>query len=182
MDRLKPVSRVTVGEQVALQLAGMIREGRWRTGDKLPPEGELCRALGIGRSTLREALKSLAFIGMVRMRAGDGTYVLKPTQKRLQRKREAACHLMRSSSIVEKRAGVIGGDVLSGNLVPHEPPAEITQEKRLPPNRDLREALLRKMCHVGLKKRRQRSFDVKSGQSLLVRHFHTVDSMQRESL
>ena len=76
---------------------------------------------------------------------------------------------------MEKRAGVIGGDVLSGNLVPHEPPAEITQEKRLPPNRDLREALLRKMCHVGLKKRRQRSFDVKSGQSLLVRHFHTVD-------
>jgi GntR family transcriptional repressor for pyruvate dehydrogenase complex len=85
MERLKPVTRVTVGEQVALQLASMIREGRWRTGDKLPPEGELCRALSIGRSTLREALKSLAFIGMVRMRAGDGTYVAQTSPGLLER-------------------------------------------------------------------------------------------------
>lgn len=75
MPHLKPVSRVTIGEQVALQLAERIAEGRWSVGEKLPPEADLCRALGIGRSTLREALKSLAFIGMVRMRAGDGTYV-----------------------------------------------------------------------------------------------------------
>lgn len=85
MEKLKPVSRVTVGEQVALQLAGMMCEGRWQPGDKLPPEGELCRALGIGRSTLREALKSLAFIGMVRMRAGDGTYVAQTSPGLLER-------------------------------------------------------------------------------------------------
>jgi len=75
MGHLKPVSRVTMGEQVALQLAEMISEGRWLAGQRLPAEGELCRQLHIGRSTLREALKSLAFIGMVRMRPGDGTYV-----------------------------------------------------------------------------------------------------------
>jgi hypothetical protein len=89
--------------------------------------------------------------------------------------------MMRSSSIVQKRAGVIGGDVLCGNLAPLKPLAELANEKRLPPQRNLREALLRKMSHVGLKKRRQRSFDVKSGQSLLARHFHKLDSMQRES-
>jgi GntR family transcriptional regulator, transcriptional repressor for pyruvate dehydrogenase complex len=72
---LKPVTRVTIGEQVALQLAAMISDGRWMVGQRLPSEGELCQQLGIGRSTLREALKSLAFIGMVRMRPGDGTYV-----------------------------------------------------------------------------------------------------------
>jgi DNA-binding FadR family transcriptional regulator len=82
---LKPVSRVTIGEQVALQLAGMIGEGRWQVGQKLPSEGDLCRALHIGRSTLREALKSLAFIGMVRMRAGDGTYVCEATPGLLDR-------------------------------------------------------------------------------------------------
>jgi len=75
MGSLKPVTRVTIGEQVALQLAEMISDGRWTPGHKLPPEGELCQSLNIGRSTLREALKSLAFIGMVRMRPGDGTYV-----------------------------------------------------------------------------------------------------------
>ena len=85
MHRLKPVSRVTVGEQVALQLAGMIRDGRWHAGDKLPPENQLCTALNVGRSTLREALKSLAFIGMVRMRPGDGTYVAQTPPGLLER-------------------------------------------------------------------------------------------------
>ena len=68
MRNLKPIKRVTIGEQVALQLAGMISDGRWVAGQKLPSESALCQALSIGRSTLREALKSLAFIGMVRMR------------------------------------------------------------------------------------------------------------------
>jgi GntR family transcriptional repressor for pyruvate dehydrogenase complex len=45
----------------------------------------LCSALKIGRSTLREALKSLAFIGMVRMRPGDGTYVAEPNRGLLDR-------------------------------------------------------------------------------------------------
>jgi GntR family transcriptional repressor for pyruvate dehydrogenase complex len=63
----------------------MISEGRWQPGDKLPPESELCRALGVGRSTLREALKSLAFIGMVRMRPGDGTYVTHTSPSLLER-------------------------------------------------------------------------------------------------
>jgi DNA-binding FadR family transcriptional regulator len=75
MRNLKPVTRVTVGEQVAMQLAELIGEGRWSPGEKLPSEADLCRSLGIGRSTLRESLKSLAFVGLVRMRPGDGTYV-----------------------------------------------------------------------------------------------------------
>jgi len=75
MAHLKPISRVSLVDQVATQLAERISEGEWRQGQKLPSESELCRALHIGRSTLREALKSLAFVGMVRMRPGEGTYV-----------------------------------------------------------------------------------------------------------
>lgn len=87
MPNLKPVSRVTLGEQVAQQLAGQISEGRWLPGDKLPSESELCATLRIGRSTLREALKSLAFVGLVQMRPGEGTYVLDGTQFLLDRLR-----------------------------------------------------------------------------------------------
>jgi DNA-binding FadR family transcriptional regulator len=36
---------------------------------------EICKILHIGRSTLREALKSLAFVGLVQMRHGGGTFV-----------------------------------------------------------------------------------------------------------
>lgn len=85
MKNLKPVSRVTLGEQVAAQLAEQITEGRWPPGDRLPSESELCAALGIGRSTLREALKSLAFVGLVQMRPGEGTYVMDGTRVLVER-------------------------------------------------------------------------------------------------
>ena len=85
MHELKAVERVTLSEQVAIQVAAMIDAQRWKIGEKLPPETELCVALNVGRSTLREALKSLAFIGKVRMRAGDGTYVAEPSGGLLDR-------------------------------------------------------------------------------------------------
>jgi GntR family transcriptional repressor for pyruvate dehydrogenase complex len=75
MSALKPVSRVTLADQVANQLAEMILDGKWGPGQRLPSEFELCKALSIGRSTLREALKSLAFVGLVHGRPGEGTYV-----------------------------------------------------------------------------------------------------------
>jgi GntR family transcriptional repressor for pyruvate dehydrogenase complex len=85
MSILKPVSRVTLGEQVAAQLSDQISDGKWKTGEKLPSESELCLALNIGRSTLREALKSLAFVGMVQMRPGEGTYVIEGSKLLLER-------------------------------------------------------------------------------------------------
>jgi GntR family transcriptional repressor for pyruvate dehydrogenase complex len=75
MERIKPVSRATLAEQVALQILEMISEGHWKEGQRLPGEVELCKSLHVGRSTLREALTSLAFVGLVQMRAGDGTFV-----------------------------------------------------------------------------------------------------------
>jgi GntR family transcriptional repressor for pyruvate dehydrogenase complex len=75
MAQLKPISRRTLGEEVASQIMSMISTGTFNVGDKLPPEVELCRTLNVGRSTLREGLKALSFIGMVRMRPGDGTFV-----------------------------------------------------------------------------------------------------------
>jgi GntR family transcriptional repressor for pyruvate dehydrogenase complex len=85
MPELRAVARVTLSEQVALQLIEMIAQKRWKPGGKLPAEIELCEALNVGRSTLREALKSLAFIGLVRMRAGDGTYVAEAPRGLLDR-------------------------------------------------------------------------------------------------
>jgi len=82
---LKPVSRTTLSEQVALQLAAEVAAKRWQPGDKLPSEAELCRAFNVGRSTLREALKSLAFVGIIRMRAGGGSYVAERPSKYVNR-------------------------------------------------------------------------------------------------
>jgi GntR family transcriptional repressor for pyruvate dehydrogenase complex len=85
MTALKAVTRMTLGEQVALQLAEMIAQAHWAPGTKLPAEAALCKSLNVGRSTLREALKSLAFIGMLHMRPGDGTYVAEDYDRLLDR-------------------------------------------------------------------------------------------------
>ncbi len=44
-------------------------------GDPMPTEGELCAALGVGRNTVREALKVLQALGVVEIRHGFGTFV-----------------------------------------------------------------------------------------------------------
>jgi len=84
MGPLKPVSRTTLSEQVAMQLAAELEGKRWAPGEKLPSEAELCKVFNVGRSTLREALKSLSFIGMIRMRAGGGSYVADQRSKYLE--------------------------------------------------------------------------------------------------
>ena len=73
LDSLDPVPRATLSEQVAKLLAARITAGDWKPGAKLPSEAELCKAFKVGRSSLREALTSLAFIGLIRVRAGGGS-------------------------------------------------------------------------------------------------------------
>ena len=46
-----------------------------KPGDSLPPEGQLVEDLGVGRSSVREAVKSLQSVGIVDVRRGDGLYV-----------------------------------------------------------------------------------------------------------
>lgn len=52
-----------------------ILEHHLKPGDSLPPEGQLVEDLGVGRSSVREAVKSLQSVGIVDVRQGDGLYV-----------------------------------------------------------------------------------------------------------
>jgi GntR family transcriptional repressor for pyruvate dehydrogenase complex len=53
----------------------LIAQGRLRPGDRLPPERELARRVGISRPSLRTGLRSLVAMGVVRARQGSGTYI-----------------------------------------------------------------------------------------------------------
>jgi GntR family transcriptional repressor for pyruvate dehydrogenase complex len=72
---LKPVERQRVADEIVEQLRSLILTGRYRPGAKLPPERELAKTLGVNRASLREALKKLEHMGLVRIRQGDGTRV-----------------------------------------------------------------------------------------------------------
>jgi DNA-binding FadR family transcriptional regulator len=72
---LKPVEKQRVAEEVAEQLRSLILGGQYPPGSKLPPERELSKRLRVNRASLREALKKLEHLGLVRIRQGDGTRV-----------------------------------------------------------------------------------------------------------
>ncbi|MGW6268165.1 FadR/GntR family transcriptional regulator [Streptomyces sp. NPDC055060] len=63
-------------EQATQRLREQITGGKWPIGSKLPGETTLAKELGIGRSTVREALRSLAGAGLVKARQGAGVFVV----------------------------------------------------------------------------------------------------------
>ncbi len=72
---MRSVERVSVIDQVVEQLRSAITGGEYNVGEKLPTEVELCSRLGVGRSTVREALRVLQAVGLVELRPGRGAFV-----------------------------------------------------------------------------------------------------------
>ncbi|GAS91884.1 FadR/GntR family transcriptional regulator [Mycolicibacterium brisbanense] len=68
--------RFSLVEQAADQIAARITAGEWEIGAKLPAESALAAELGIGRSTVREAVKELRGRGLVEARQGSGVFVI----------------------------------------------------------------------------------------------------------
>ena len=66
---------MAVTDEAILKIKGMLLRGELRPGDRVPPEKELSEALGLSRSSLREAVKALELIRVLDVRRGDGTYV-----------------------------------------------------------------------------------------------------------
>jgi len=70
-----PVHRRQISSATIDRILSMISDGYWEPGECLPPQRELAKSLGVGMSTLREALQSLQTMGVLEMRHGSGTYV-----------------------------------------------------------------------------------------------------------
>lgn len=70
-----PLERTTLAGAAFEQLIANVVHGKWKAGERLPAERELCRQLGIARTTLREALKAMELVGMLDSRIGEGTFV-----------------------------------------------------------------------------------------------------------
>ncbi|MFI0453993.1 FadR/GntR family transcriptional regulator [Actinomadura sp. 6N118] len=72
---LRTARRSSLVEQVIDQLRDEIATGVWVIGAKIPPEPVLSESLGVGRNTVREAVRALTHAGLLECRQGDGTYV-----------------------------------------------------------------------------------------------------------
>ncbi|MBW4720237.1 FadR/GntR family transcriptional regulator [Saccharothrix obliqua] len=72
---LATTRRAGLVDQVIDQMRGAISGGEWPVGQRIPPEPELVTALGVGRNTVREAVRALSHAGLLEVRQGDGTFV-----------------------------------------------------------------------------------------------------------
>ena len=71
----KPLRRPALNEAVRDYVKQYILEHSLSAGDPLPPETQLADELGVGRSSVREAIKALQSLGIVEARQGNGLYV-----------------------------------------------------------------------------------------------------------
>ncbi len=102
------IRRNKVYEEVARQIERLILK-KLHPGDKLPPERELAEMLGVSRSSIRDAIRSLELVGLVEPRQGVGTVVqeisasslLNPLANVLVHKRQLVSELLDFRKMLE---------------------------------------------------------------------------------
>jgi len=107
--KFKAVRKARLHEQVAKQIERLIAKGVLKPGDRLPPERELAVNFGVGRSSVRDAIRTLEVIGIVESRQGHGTVVREvspdalvvPLASVLMRKREMIAELLDVRRMIE---------------------------------------------------------------------------------
>ncbi|GGP96793.1 FadR/GntR family transcriptional regulator [Streptosporangium pseudovulgare] len=72
---LRTAQRASLVDQVIDQLKEQITSNSWQMHAKIPTETVLAEQLGVGRNTVREAVRALTHAGLLECRQGDGTYV-----------------------------------------------------------------------------------------------------------
>lgn len=77
MFKVEAVKRITVTEQIMEQIANLITTGKITPGEQLPNERELAGHFGVTRGRVREALRALSLVGLITIKAGEGSFVNK---------------------------------------------------------------------------------------------------------
>jgi GntR family transcriptional repressor for pyruvate dehydrogenase complex len=80
-EKLQKVNQIRTFEHASDQIRTLIKNRQILPGEKLPTEQELCEALNIGRSSIREALRVLEAEGLIEVRRGSGAYITSNTTK-----------------------------------------------------------------------------------------------------
>lgn len=72
---LKEIGGKSIVEQIVDNITNAIISGELKPGDKLPTENELCVSMGVGRNSVREAIKILVAYGVVTIKRAEGTFI-----------------------------------------------------------------------------------------------------------
>lgn len=80
VSAIEPIRRLKVADAVAAQLEELISSGRYPLGERLPAERTLAEQFGVGRSSMREALRIVESAGLVRTDHGIGVFVVRESR------------------------------------------------------------------------------------------------------
>jgi DNA-binding FadR family transcriptional regulator len=95
------IQRKTLAQEVAERLIQGITDEEYAVGDKLPTEPELMKIYGVGRSSIREAIKILSIKGVLSVQQGVGTFV---TSKNIQESLETQINKAEFNEVYEVRS------------------------------------------------------------------------------
>lgn len=131
MYQLGKMEKKLLGTQVEEELMNYILEEPVEIGQKIPNEFELAERFGVGRSTIREAVKGLVSKGILEVRRGAGTYVISTTSQehdplglsKLQDKYKLALELCEVRLMLEPE--------IAANAAEHADEEDLKQLKRL---------------------------------------------------
>ncbi|KMY55254.1 GntR family transcriptional regulator [Bacillus sp. FJAT-27231] len=73
--KIERTNRMSLVDQVVLQIEELIESGTWPVGTRLPSEMELMEQFDVSRNTLREAIRALVHSGLLQTKQGSGTHV-----------------------------------------------------------------------------------------------------------
>lgn len=73
--KFEKVRQRRIYQEVLEQITQLMIEGKLNPGDKLMGEREMAGALGVSRTTLRDALRTLEVLGVVEIKPGEGTFI-----------------------------------------------------------------------------------------------------------
>jgi GntR family transcriptional regulator, transcriptional repressor for pyruvate dehydrogenase complex len=105
IDSIKPVARTSLSDNIVDQILGLIASGVLKPRDQIPSEKQLCQQFGVGRTSVREALRSLSIMGILKSHAGEGTFVAEDGRKYVEKTLQWSLLLTRKAidDLVETR-------------------------------------------------------------------------------
>ncbi|GLP81985.1 FadR/GntR family transcriptional regulator [Mycobacterium antarcticum] len=128
---LSTARRTGLVDQVIDQLRHSVSTGEWPVGHRIPNEAVLVESLGVGRNTVREAVRALAHAGILEVRQGDGTYVRATSEVSGALRRLCGAELR---DVLEVRRGL---EVEGARLAAaHRAPADVAELRTLLAKRD----------------------------------------------
>lgn len=119
--KLKIQDRETVPSKIVDAIVDLIINKELQPGDKLPSENEWMEIFGVGRNSIREAIKMLSGLGIVEIRKGQGTFVAKrvssnmfnPLLFAMVLDQPLSIHLVELRIMIEKGVGELAIDKAS---------------------------------------------------------------------